>query len=139
MLRRLFLYVYVGAWAFPLIGELAFPPTRYDACPDNPYEHCWVYAMNPGASVISWIPYLMSLFLLVLLCKARAKIRAKDQIPESCCEGNGPCDDCCCIFCCMPCASCEMMHHVTGGDYELCSETGTPNHAGDLEQGLLPP
>ena len=122
--------MYVGAWA-PLIGDLALPPN----CDYYGYD-CTV---NPGASVISWIPYLMSLFLLVLLCKARAKIRAKDQIPESCCEGNGPCDDCCCIFFCMPCASCEMMQHVTGGDYELCSETGTPNHAGDLEQGLLPP
>ena len=142
--RRIFLFTYVGSSVFPTVGTLAFPPTAVNytyVCPTWEPYYCWQYEyiMNPAAYVISCLPSLMMLFLLVLLCQVRARIRKKDQIPESCCDGNGPCDDCCCIFCCTPCASCQMMQHVTGGDYELCSETGTPNHAGDLEQGLLPP
>ena len=69
---------------------------------------------------------LYSVFILVVLIRTRAQIRAQYQIPEESCQG---CEDCCCALCCSACTICQMARHTA--DYSTysascCTETGLP-------------
>ena len=103
----------------------SFDCDRYDRVP----------VLSSGAMAVTYIACLMafhSIFTLVLLCRARARIRAKDQIPTDCC-GDCCCDskcccgtstdDCCCVFWCAPRSTCRC-RHVSNGKYQPCSQTG---------------
>ncbi|KAL7536682.1 hypothetical protein ACHAXR_007331, partial [Thalassiosira sp. AJA248-18] len=70
------------------------------------------------------------LFLFVLVCKTRKRIREKYSIPEEHkCDGF---EDCCCAYWCTCCTLVQMARHTD--DYETyaglcCSEAGMPLHA----------
>jgi len=64
--------------------------------------------------------------LIVVLMLVRARVRAHYGIAPSCC---GPLDDCCCAFCCLPFATCQLVRHLNvaqGARYKLFSRTGKP-------------
>eukprot|EP01083_Nonionella_stella_P105737 304336_1 len=71
----------------------------------------------------------IAIFLMILVCKTRQRIRNKYSIPEQSCNG---CEDCCCAYWCGCCTIAQMARHTA--EYEIyagvcCSETGMPPHA----------
>ena len=69
-----------------------------------------------------------------LITVVRQRIRYHGQIPPH--TPCGPCEDCCCAFCCTPCTSAQIFRQLRiGGNpsyetkYSLCSETGEVNPA----------
>lgn len=85
------------------------------------------------------LSFLFSLYVLVLLIKARGYIRSKYEIP-----GSGV-KDCCASFWCSCCALTQMARHTA--DYETynaacCTDTGLPHTApaiGDTYDGQRTP
>jgi len=133
----MFLWVLLGIYMILYVVGAAMPPTYY--CN---YYYCYSVP-NPAGQALTWtassLGSVYSLVTLVLLCRARAIMRKKDEIPESCCHGDCCCnaslDDCCCVFWCAPCITCQMLRHTTNRNYLLCSKTG--NLDGDMEAGML--
>ena len=88
----------------------------------------------------SGLTAVYSLVTLVLLCRARSRLRQSEQIPAKCCGGahcccEAACEDCCCLFWCSPCSICQMLRHVTPQrNYKLCAELPDANA---MEDGLL--
>merc|ERR1711908_167442 len=62
--------------------------------------------------------WAVELFLLAtlfsFLVAIRAKLRARDQIAERCCETNTGVEDVGVTLACLPCATCQMARHELG-------------------------
>ncbi|KAL3816488.1 hypothetical protein ACHAXA_005844 [Cyclostephanos tholiformis] len=80
------------------------------------------------ANLRSLLNFSFAVLLVVIMARARCRIRSRYGIPERTCHG---CEDCCCAFWCTCCTISQMARHTA--DYEnypatCCGETGlSPN------------
>ena len=90
----------------------------------------WVLTIASWIGILGFVPWagripgICGLLLFCIVMDLRRKIREKNGIPETCCEG---CEDCCCSWWCWPCVVCQMARHeFTGPDktYQCCHPTG---------------
>jgi len=81
------------------------------------------------------IYYIVLIFALAALTRARFFMREKWSIPADCCEGFGCLSDCCCAYWCGCCATIQMMRHTHDekqDGYSCGSKTGLSDDAADV-------
>lgn len=86
-------------------------------------------------SLMVLVAFGWSMFLLVALTCARASMRTKYQLPETCCSDSGYLDDCCITYWCGCCSAIQMISHTHNASeypYDCCSQTGLGRNAPEI-------
>jgi Cys-rich protein (TIGR01571 family) len=93
-------------------------------------------SQNPSVTLFMMlVSFGWSMFLLVALTCARASMRAKYQLPGTCCSNSGCLDDCCITYWCGCCSAIQMISHTHNASvypYDCCSQTGLGRNAPEI-------
>lgn len=82
------------------------------------------FSNDPVCTVFNVSGFVAAVTILFVLTKVRTLVRAKYNIPPTCC---GSCDDICCACCCGPFVQCQLFRHLgtmENSKYALQSPTG---------------
>lgn len=92
---------------------------------------------NDDGALLGWfafvnyvVPFLLGIYLLIVIIRTRQHIRETYGIPQQCCGGM---EDCCCAYWCGFCTVAQMARHTA--DYRTyhatwcCSDTGLGENA----------
>lgn len=81
------------------------------------------------------IYFIVLIFAVAALARARFFVREKWSIPADCCQSSGCLSDCCCAYWCVCCTTIQMMRHTHDEtkNYYICgSKTGLSDDAADV-------